>query len=436
MITEPQIPLFNLILAVSYAMDLINPNVVDHHSKVAYIAASIGKEMNLDQDERNRLIIAGLLHDIGAFSLKERLDIMRFEMDNPSHHSELGYKLAKTFKPFADVADIIRFHHHNWNDGAGATCNGIEVPIQSQVLHLADRISVLVQTKTEVLGQVEPIKEKILKLRGKVFHPDVVDAFISLAGKEFFWLDIISPMLNDLLYRMSNLPKIEMDVESLMDLVQLFARIIDFRSPFTATHSSGVAATAEALGKLAGFSSRECKMLKMAGFLHDLGKLAIPGEILEKPAKLSREEFNIIRRHTFYTYRILETIGLMDILNTGAAFHHERLDGSGYPFHLDKNSLSLQARIFAIADVFTAITEDRPYRLGMNNEQTMKVLKTMAHNKGLDNNLVIMLESHYDEINEIRIAAQLKAKEQYEAFWNEERQYKDDRLGVFSCTIQ
>ncbi len=435
MITEPQIPLFNLILAVSYAMDLINPSVVDHHSKVAYIAACIGKEMNLDQNERNKLIIAGLLHDIGAFSLKERLEIMKFEMDNPSRHSELGYKLAKTFKPFGDVAEIIRFHHHNWNDGAGEKCNGVTIPIHSQILHLADRISVLVNTKVEILGQVEIIKEKISKLRGNIFQPSVVDAFISLSGKEYFWLDIISPMLNDLLYRMSNLPNIEMDVDNLMDLVQLFARIIDFRSPFTATHSSGVAATAEALGRISGFSDRECKILKMSGYLHDLGKLAVPGEILEKPAKLSREEFNIIRRHTFYTYRILEKIGLIDILNTGAAFHHEKLDGSGYPFHLDKSSLSLQARIFAIADVFTAITEDRPYRLGMNNEKAINVLRTMADKKALDFELVSLLEAHFDEVNEIRMSAQLKAKDDYEAFWKEEKRNVEDRVGIYSCPL-
>ena len=435
MITEPQVPLFNLILAISYAMDLINPSVVDHHGKVAYIAGSITKEMNSGQDERNNLLIAGLLHDIGAFSLKERLEIMKFEMNNPSRHSELGYKLSKTFRPFADVADIIRFHHHNWNYGEGQECKGIKVPLQSHILHLADRVSVLVNTKVEVLGQVESIREKILKLRGKVFHPDVTDAFISLSGKEYFWLDIISPMLNDLLYRMSNLPQVEMNVESLMDLVKLFSRIIDFRSPFTATHSSGVAASAESLGKIAGFSYRECKMLKMAGYLHDLGKLAVPGEILEKPAKLSREEFNIIRRHTFYTYRILEKIGLIEILNTGAAFHHERLDGSGYPFHLDKSSLSLQARIFAIADVFTAITEDRPYRVGMNSEKSMKVLKSMADKNALDAELVSMLEENYDRVNSVRISAQLKAKGLYEAFWKEELQDIEQRVGTCSFPL-
>lgn len=436
MITEPQIPLFDLILAISYAMDLINPKVVDHHSKVAYIAACIGNEINPAQEERNNLIIAGLLHDIGAFSLKERLEIMKFEMDNPSRHSELGYKLAKTFEPFAGVADIIRFHHISWNNGETQECNGIKIPFQSHILHLADRISVLVNTKVEVLGQVGEIKEKIQKLRGKVFHPEVVDAFIELSDKEYFWLDIISPMLNDLLYRMSNLPKVEMNMDSLIDLVKLFARIIDFRSPFTATHSSGVAASAESLGKMAGFSERECKMLKMAGFLHDLGKLAVPGEILEKPAKLSREEFNIIRIHTFYTYRILEKIGLVGILNTGAAFHHERLDGSGYPFHLDKSSLSLQARIFAIADVFTAITEDRPYRVGMNSEKAMKVLKTMAVNNGLDGELVSLLERNYDKVNEIRIAAQLRAKDEYDVFWNGELQEAKQKTGAYFCPFQ
>ena len=423
MVNEPQVSMYNLIFALSYAMDLINPRVLDHHNKVAYISLSIGKQMKLSNSSKNNLLIAGLLHDIGAFSLKERLDILKFEFDNPSQHAELGHRLLKTFEPFTEIAKIVRFHHQNWNHGEGAKLNGLTIPLESHILHLSDRISVSVKKDSDVLSQAETIRKKILSLKGKMFEPGIVDSFVELSYKECFWLDLISQQVSERFSKMTVLPNVEMDMDTLIDLVKLFAYIIDFRSPFTATHSSGVAASAEALAQLAGFSQRECKMLRMAGYLHDLGKLAVPKEILEKPAKLGKEEFNIIRGHTFYTYRILERIGLVDIINTGAAFHHEKLDGTGYPFHLDEESLSLQARIFAIADVFTAITEDRPYRKGMSNKSAMRVLKNMVKNSSLDPVLVRLLEDNFDKINEIRKKAQEQAKQEYEAFWVEDREY-------------
>ena len=197
---------------------------------------------------------------------------------------------------------------------------------------------------------------------------------------------------------------------------KLFSYIIDFRSRFTATHSSGVAASSEALSRLVGFSERECRMMRIAGHLHDLGKLAVPAEILEKPAKLTEDEFNIIRSHTFYTYRILEPIGDLDVINTWGSFHHERLDGSGYPFHHKAQDLSLGSRIMAVADVFTAITEDRPYRKEMPSERALQVLQQMADSSALDSNIVSLLRVHFDEINSSRIAAQAGASKEYQEF--------------------
>jgi len=109
--------------------------------------------------------------------------------------------------------------------------------------------------------------------------------------------------------------------------------------------------------------------MEVAGNLHDLGKMVIPNSILNKPDKLNKEETAIMRQHTYFTYTVLNSIGGISQIAEWAAFHHERLDGSGYPFHLGADKLGIGSRIMAVADVFTAISEDRPYRKGMSQQE-------------------------------------------------------------------
>ncbi len=416
MIKEPQIPLFDLIMSLSTAMDLVSTAVVNHHKQVAYIALSIGAELGLPREQQNQLVLAGALHDIGAFSLKDRLDTLQFEIENPHEHTELGYLLLETFEPLSNVAALVRFHHIPWSEGAGAEFEGKPVAIDSHLLHLADRVAVLVNKRQEVLGQVKRVCERVVERSGAMFVPEQVDAFMSLATKEYFWLDVVSPSIGSILSKRVRLATIELDMEGLLGLARLFSQIIDFRSRFTATHSSGVAASAESLARFVGFSERECQMMKIAGHLHDLGKLAVPAEILEKPAKLTEEEFNLIKSHTFYTYSILETISDLDVINAWASFHHERLDGKGYPFHHKGDDLSLGSRIMAVADVFTAITEDRPYRKGMTSDRALEVLQRMADNSALDSSIISLLRLHFDEVSSFRKAAQSAAVEEYQQF--------------------
>ena len=274
-------------------------------------------------------------------------------------------------------------------------------------------IAVLIDSKNEILGQVNAICAKIREQSGDMFSPTLVDAFMSLARKEYFWLDTRSSTMYRFLRRKARSKTIVMDLDQLNDLAMLFARVIDFRSSFTSTHSSGVSASAGRLAELCGFSERECRMMKIAGYLHDLGKLAVSREILEKPGALTPEEFNVIRSHTFHTYRILETVEDFETINTWAAFHHERLNGNGYPFHHVGKDLSLGSRIMCVADVFTAVTEDRPYRTGMSDASTKKVLRAMAQSGTLDPAIVAMLDCHFEDINGVRSQAQSDSRKIY-----------------------
>jgi len=292
--------------------------------------------------------------------------------------------------------------------------NGEQVAQGCHLIHLADRIDILVSPRQFVLGQVDRIREKIDNNRGRLFQPQLVDAFQQLAAREFFWLDVQSARIDDLLRREFNLPTWRLEFEELRELAQLLSHIIDFKSPFTSTHTAGVASAAIALARLLPFSAEEREFIAIAGYLHDLGKLAIPAEILEKPAGLTVEEYGVMRSHTYHTRRILETIPSLRTVADWAAGHHERLDGSGYPFHL--RSLSLGARIIAVADVFTAITEDRPYRPGMPVDTARQILRGMAKSAQLDVHIVELLLANFHEINLERKAAQEKAADKYSQF--------------------
>src|SRR3990167_2949515 len=117
---------------------------------------------------------------------------------------------------------------------------------------------------------------------------------------------------------------------------------------------------------------------EIAALLHDIGKLSVPDEILEKPGGLSTEEFNIMRGHTYFTYHILNSIDGFDTISEWAAFHHEKLNGRGYPFHLKEGQLSIGSRIMAVSDKFSALSEDRPYRKSLTNNEIIANLNIMV----------------------------------------------------------
>ena len=407
---------WDLIFPLARTVDMMSPAVAQHHMRVAYLAMRLSEELGIEPVERRDITVAGSLHDIGAFSLHERLDLLEFEERKPAQHSLAGYLLLKDFPPFENVASMIRFHHVPWGDGAGATVNETPVPRGAHILHLADRISVLISPDRPVLSQIHQVQESIVARKGGMFVPEYVDAFLRVAAKDYVWLETTSESIASILKRSVGFQNQGIDIDALLEFARLICRVIDFKSEFTATHSTGVAATASTLGRWIGFSQQECRMLEIAAFLHDLGKLAIPSEILEKPGKLTTDEWQIMRTHVYYTYRVLEPIDALNVITSWGALHQERLNGTGYPFRYKAEDLPLGARIMAVADVFTGITEDRPYRKGMDKETALTVLEDMAERCELDASIVAVLGKYFDETNELRAAAQTAAVREYEAF--------------------
>lgn len=413
MVKEVAVPLFGMTKCLADAVDLVSPLLANHHLQTAYIAQELAIELGLPWEEQNQLIFAGLLHDCGALSLQEKLNAAQFHWEGQNRHGEVGFMLFRGFEPLARAAEIIRHHHLPWEEGKEIP--EAVVPFKSHLLHLADRVAVSIDKKSNVLTQTGGIVERISSNKGKMFAPELVNVFKCLAEKESFWLDIVSPSLYSLLSRRAGLMQIRLDNKGLLKLAGLFGRIIDFRSRFTAVHSSGVATVATTLAQLFGFSENECQMMQVAGHLHDLGKLSIPETILEKPGRLSPEEYSIVKAHAYYTFKVLDTLSELEVINTWASYHHERLDGKGYPFRLQEDNLSVGSRIIAVADVFTAITEDRPYRQAMDRPEALRVLNRMSQDKALDEDVVAVLQDRFDDINSVRMAAQADAAKEYHA---------------------
>lgn len=405
-----------VINSISATIDLISPKTFDHHSQVAYIASQIAEELRLSQAERMVIVLAGLLHDIGALSLGERLESFELEFGlngtARQNHSVLGYLLLKQYHPLAKIAEIIKYHHVYWNE-INLPCYQGKVPLGSLILHLADRVVVLINKERDPVQQSQAVLAKIEEKSGIMFSPSLVKVLKKIAQKEYFWLDIASSLRNNVIKEnlQSMSPKNKFD--DFTGISRMLCHIIDFRSPFTATHSSGVAVIAEALARIIKFSEDECLMMKSAGYLHDLGKLAIPDEILNKPAGLTGKEYNIIKSHAYYTHRALEKIKGFETINTWASLHHERLNGAGYPFHLQANELPLGSRIMAVADLFTALTEERPYRQGMSNEQAFGIIREMADKSELDNTVVNILHNNLEPLSALRYHEQMAVAQNY-----------------------
>jgi len=161
-------------------------------------------------------------------------------------------------------------------------------------------------------------------------------------------------------------------------------------------HAYRVAALAASVGCAMHLPQEDMEALERAALLHDVGKLAISNRILDKPARLTEEEFALVRRHPLYTSSILERTPGFSGLASLAGAHHERLDGSGYPHGLDGGALTVPMRILAVADVYEALTSARPYRPAMSSAEALEVIRPDVPRR-LDRDAFSALEAVLEE---------------------------------------
>jgi HD-GYP domain-containing protein (c-di-GMP phosphodiesterase class II) len=164
------------------------------------------------------------------------------------------------------------------------------------------------------------------------------------------------------------------DETALDDIAQAFADIIDAKSPFTFRHSSNVAQYACGIARQMGFARDEQHRLLRAGLLHDIGKVGVSNQILDKNGPLTARERGDVERHPAFTWQILSRVEAFRTFAWTASVHHEKLDGSGYPWRLTARDLDLPARILGVADVYEALTADRPYRRGLSSGAALEIM--------------------------------------------------------------
>ena len=392
----------SLMMGLAKAMSLVNPEVERHHEQTAYLSLFLAREMRLPEEDVVLVMYAALLHDIGSIIVEAPQSVAEVER-KAFEVSRTGSRMLADLPGFEDVASVINYCQCSWGSTIacaieeGAECE--RLGRLAAIVHLADTVSLLVRPDGRVLNQAKEICELAKKCSGSEFSPEVVNAFLTISDTEYIWMDVAhNPMF--LTYFTGDIAAVSL--EKTMELTRFMSRIIDYRSPFTAMHSAGVAASAHELALLAGLGEDCALQVAIAGNLHDVGKLAVPRAILEKPGKLTTEEFNVVKEHPYYTSLVLLDIdGFRDIRHW-ACNHHEKLTGRGYPFHFDSASLDLGDRIMAVADIFSAITEERPYRAGMTREQAANVLRGDANGGNICSDVVELLLDNYERVDSAR----------------------------------
>lgn len=271
---------------------------------------------------------------------------------------ERGAEIARKIGMTEGVAQGIHQLDEHWN-GAGYPEHrkGEEISLLSRIMNVSQTLEAFASGRSPADG-VQVVSER----SGSWFDPEIVRVVRTLENDESLWQKFSSPEARTYVIQMEPGMAVTASPERIDSICEAFAQVIDAKSHYTYRHSMGVAAAAVRIAEAMQLAPNTITMVRRAALLHDIGKLSVSNAILEKPGKLTNEEWQVMRMHPVYTRLILRMIAGFEQLSFIAAAHHERLDGKGYPENLDGDNLPLTARILCVADVYQALTEERPYR--------------------------------------------------------------------------
>lgn len=380
---------FNDILhALSYGLDCVEQELVgithNHGKHVAYISTMMARTMGIEGRGLSDLAACALLHDC-ALTEYIQTEIQMNSLDKG--HCVMGEKNIQGLPFFGDVSGYVLYHHER-ADGRGPFGKmPEEIPLAARLIHFADIMDAECGFGT-LVPQDYPLVEAYLDEHGgtvfeeafkevfrRTFSPDSLSVFRS--GKIDELMEAVLPP-----------HELEPGNGDLYAIAHLFAKVIDYKSGFTSHHSLGFAEKAERMAMYYGFDKVMQEKLYFAGALHDVGKLIITNEVLEKPGRLDDREYRYIQEHVLYTWRILSPIRGMEDIARWASRHHEKLDGSGYPFGLGAGDLSQIDRLMAVIDIYQALVEERSYKEGMPHKKAIGMLRNMAERGHLDESIV------------------------------------------------
>jgi putative nucleotidyltransferase with HDIG domain len=417
------VPVMDVIAGLSRALDITEGHPQGHAARSTVIGMAIADLLGLADDLRSDLFHALLLKDAGCSSNAARVHqlfggddhaakravwlvdwrrwsakasyglawagrgegvlrragrVASLAAAGPRAETELfaircdrGAAIALDLGLSSATAEAIRAMDEHW-DGGGQP-RGLrrdDIPLLAQIIGIAQVVEIFWHEHSR-LTAIEVVRQR----RGRWFSPALTGVVEDLGRDERFWGDLAAFDPVSLLHRIAPAPALVAADEARLDgLADAFAGVIDAKSPFTHDHSRRVADYAAAAAARLGASPASQRRLRRAGLLHDIGKLGVPNRVLDKPGRLTPDEWAAMRAHTRYTYDILDAVPVFRDLAADAASHHERLDGSGYHLGLSGAALGPAARLLAAADVADALRSDRPYRRGLDVEQVAEML--------------------------------------------------------------
>ena len=378
----------NVMSILLRALDYIDVRLVDHGQRVAYIVYKMLQlENSYSEKEKQEICLATALHDIGAYKTEEIDNMVKFESDDVWEHAIYGYLFIKNMSPLSKWAEAILYHHLDFNKHSKIKSSRLKL---AGMIHMADRVDLLLPNIKNLIDV-----DFLCGYKKTKFSDEIVELFIE-ANRKFE----IEKHIKDGSYleELKNfISSMDYNEKILLDYIKMIAYLIDFRSETTVSHVITTVSISVELGKLLGLNEEELQKILLGAYLHDIGKIATPLEILEKPGSLTNEELKIMRNHIIMTENILAGRICDDILQI-AYRHHEKMDGRGYPQGLTGDQLTISERIVAVADIISALTGKRSYKDSFDKETIIDILQRQSENGKLSSDVVAASIQNYDSI--------------------------------------
>ncbi|MCR5462153.1 MAG: HD domain-containing protein [bacterium] len=395
-----KLDLTDTLYALSNALDTVQEEMGEisnqHGKNVAFISCIMGKYLNYDNHLLNDLVGLAILHD-NAFTeyvreeynngnildydeLKTKLEEivkLRDGFLKAPRHCVVGERNIKLIPFYNDVTNVILYHHENADGSGPLGIKESDTNELAQIIHIADLVDVFFDLKTLTEADFKKAMDKIASYRGTLFSDKMVDTLLnSLTYDHIKYLQnhgVIPFLRVNVKTEVKNYSD-----DEIQNICMFFSKIIDYKSSVTKRHSLEVALKCYEMATYYHFSDEKRIRFFFAGAMHDIGKLIVNNDILEKPDKLTEEERILMMEHVVGTKKILSNIKEIDDIITWTSRHHERLDGSGYPLGLIANELSFEDRLLAVLDVYQALVEKRSYKEVLSHEEALSIMNKMV----------------------------------------------------------
>ena len=370
---------------ISNMLRMQNAKLLDHGSRVGYLVAKMLEAKGLSEREILKGYLIGLLHDVGAYKTEEIDKLIQFETKNVCEHSIYGYLILELSEIMGDMAEVILYHHTPWNKIIGLSPDKKEM---ANLIFLADRVEIYVRSKHEAID-IELLKKH------QFYSEENLELFVNADQKYDLQKRLMDgSFINDTekyLYRA------EFSEEELKKWIRMVAFLIDFRSESTVTHTITMVSASVAIAKKMGLSKQQLDEIYTGAYIHDLGKIAIPVEILEKPGKLTFDEMEVMKTHILLTGNIIRG-HVSDNVYKIAMRHHEKVNGKGYPYGIEAEDMTLAEKIVAVADIYSALSGKRSYKEKFDKEKIISIMEQLAEQCQNDKEVIQVLVDNFDEI--------------------------------------